>query len=186
MSRGKFSQSQLSLTDARRIALTAQGFDRPRPGGPAGTHHLRRTIQQLGLVQIDYVNVLAPAHYQVPYSRLGPYDRARFDDLVYQGRNGLSVFTEQWAHEASIVPVETWPLLRHRMETHRVRPWGFEKFMKKHPDYVSWVLDQVRVRGPSVPMSCPIWRACRAAFLARGSGRSGARSRRTSAGGYSQ
>ncbi len=134
----------LSLSDARRIALAAQGFDRPRPRGPVTVQHLRRAIRQLGLVQIDYVNVLVPAHYQIPFSRLGAYDRARFDDLVYRKRE----FTEQWAHEASIVPVETWPLLRHRMETHRVRPWGFEKIMEQHPKYVEQVLHEVSKRGP--------------------------------------
>jgi uncharacterized protein YcaQ len=134
----------LSLSEARRIALAAQGFDRPRPCGPVTLQHLRRTLRQLGLVQIDYVNVLAPAHYQIPFSRLGAYDRSRFDDLVYRKRE----FTEQWAHEASIVPVETWPLLRYRMETHRVRPWGFEKTMEQHPKFVQQVLDEVRTRGP--------------------------------------
>ena len=101
----------LSLSEARRIALAAQGFDRSRPRGPVTAQHLQRTIRQLGLVQIDYVNVLVPAHYLIPYSRLGPYDRSRFDDVVY----GKREFAEQWAHEASIVPVESWPLLRHRM-----------------------------------------------------------------------
>ena len=134
----------LSLSEARRIALAAQGFDHPRPRGPVTFQHLRRTLRQLGLVQIDYVNVLVPAHYQIPFSRLGAYDRSRFDDLVYRKRE----FTEQWAHEASIVPVETWPLLRHRMETHRVRPWGFEKIMEQQPKFVQQVLQEVRTRGP--------------------------------------
>ena len=82
---------------------------------------MRRVIRQLGLLQIDYFNVLKPAHYQVLFSRLGPYEESLLDDLVYRRRE----FTETWAHEASIVPVETWPLLRHRMDTHRVRPVGF-------------------------------------------------------------
>jgi len=134
----------LSLSEARRIALGAQGFDRPRPRGGVGTPQLRRTIRLLGLVQIDYVNVLVPAQYQVLFSRLGPYETSRFDDLVYRRRE----FTEQWAHEASILPVEHWPLLRHRMATHRVRPWGFEKFLARHPGYVRRVLAEVRKRGP--------------------------------------
>src|SRR5438128_1042958 len=138
------SRDDLSLNEARRLALAAQGVDRPRPGGRVGVHHLRRAIRQLGLLQIDYVNVLAPAHYQVLFSRLGPYEKSLLDDLVYQRRE----FTEQWAHEASILPVESWPLLRHRMEAHRIRPWGFEAFMKQHQPYVNWVLDEVRARGP--------------------------------------
>jgi uncharacterized protein YcaQ len=138
------TRDQLSQTEARRLALAAQGFDRPRPGGPIGAAHLRRTIRQLGLLQLDFVNVLVPAHYQVPFSRLGPYARSRLDDVVYKRRE----FTEQWAHEAAIVPAETWPLLRHRRETRRVRPYGFEKFLEQNPDYVRRVLDEVRLRGP--------------------------------------
>jgi hypothetical protein len=137
------SRSDLSLNEARRIALAAQGFDRPRPGRVT-RDHLRRVIHRLGLLQIDYVNVLAPAHYQVPFSRLGPYSRSQFDKVVYESGE----FTEQWAHEASILPVASWPLLRHRMETHRVRPWGFERLMAQIPDYVDSVLDQVRTHGP--------------------------------------
>src|SRR5438445_10552189 len=126
------SQHDLSLSEARRIALAAQGFDRPRPKGAVSAGHLRRVIRQLGLVQIDYANVVGPAHYHVLFSRLGPYEKSRLDDLVYRRRE----FTEQWAHEASIIPVESWPLLRHRMETRRVRPYGFEAFMTRNPDYV--------------------------------------------------
>jgi hypothetical protein len=87
---------------------------------------------------------VVPAHYQVPFSRLGHYKRSRLDDVVYK----RGEFTEQWAHEASIVPVETWPLLRHRMAVHRVRPYGFEKFLEQNPEYVQLVLDEVRTRGP--------------------------------------
>ena len=126
------------------MALAAQGFDRPRCSGRATLTDLRRTIRKLGLLQIDYFNMLGPAQYQVLFSRLGPYKKSLLDDLVYRRRE----FTEQWAHEASIVPVDTWPLLRHRMAVHRVRPWGFEKFMAERPEYVAWVLDQVRERGP--------------------------------------
>jgi uncharacterized protein YcaQ len=138
------SQENLSLNEARRIALTSQGFDRPRPKGTVNANHLRGAIRRLGLVQIDYVNVLTPAHYQVLFSRLGSYKKSLFDDLVYKRRE----FTEQWAHEASILPMESWPLLRYRMDAHRVRPWGFESFMKERADYVGSVLEDVRLRGP--------------------------------------
>jgi uncharacterized protein YcaQ len=137
-------RDDLSLGEARRIALAAQGFDRPRPVGRAGTPHLRRAVRQIGLLQIDYVNILTPAHYLVPFSRLGPYPKSLLDDLVYRRRE----FTEQWAHEASVVPVDVWPLLHHRREAHRVRPYGFEAFLAERPDYAARVLDEVRRRGP--------------------------------------
>jgi uncharacterized protein len=95
-------------------------------------------------VQIDYVNVLTPAHYQILFSRLGSYKKSLFDDLVYRRFE----FTEQWAHERSILPVESWPLFRHRMETHRVRPWGFEKVLEQQSSYVARALEEIRERGP--------------------------------------
>ncbi len=135
--------SELSLSEARRIALTAQGLDRPRPSR-VDARHVRRAVRQLGLLQIDYVNVLCPAHYQVLFSRLGPYERSLLDNLVYRRHE----FTEQWAHEASIVPVETWPLLRHRMETRDRRSRGLAAVMEQRADYVNWVLGEIRTRGP--------------------------------------
>jgi uncharacterized protein YcaQ len=138
------SGDELSLPEARRVAIAAQGFDRPRPSGRVSLGDVRRVIHHLGLLQIDYVNVLVPAHFQVVFSRLGPYDKSHLHDLVYH----LREFTEQWAHEASIVPVEMWPLLDHRRQTHRVRPYGFEATLEKYPEYVARVLDEVRQRGP--------------------------------------
>jgi uncharacterized protein YcaQ len=138
------SPDVLTLDEARRVALGAQGFDRPRPTRRVGTSHVRDTIRRLALLQLDYVNILTPAHYQVLFSRLGPYDTAILDELTYRRRE----FTEQWAHEASIVPVETWPLLHHRRETHRVRPYGFETLLGQLADYVERTLAEIRTRGP--------------------------------------
>jgi uncharacterized protein YcaQ len=74
-------KEELSLSEARRLALAAQGFGRPRPSGRVGLRDLKRTIRQLCLLQIDYVNVLVPAHDQVPSSRLGPYEKSHLDKL---------------------------------------------------------------------------------------------------------
>jgi len=125
------------------LALTAQVFGQERPQR-ATVRHLRDTIRRLGLPQIDCVNVVCAAHYLVPFSRLGPYDRAAFDELIY--RSGE--FAEHWAHEISIIPAETWPLLRYRRETDRVRPWGVSRVLEERADYAAWVLEEVRRRGP--------------------------------------
>jgi uncharacterized protein YcaQ len=100
-------RTDLSNSEARRIALAAQGFDRPRPATPDDMRHFRRVIETLALLQLDYVNVLLPAHFLVPWSRLGAYDRDRFANYLYASGE----CTEQWAHEASLVPVSAWPLL---------------------------------------------------------------------------
>lgn len=141
----------LSAGQARRIALAAQGFDRPRPAGRVDARHLRRIIHQLGLLQIDYVNVLLPAQYQVPFSRLGAYETRRLDDLVYRRRE----FTEQWAHEASIVPVELWQVLPHRVGANDRRTRSFAQFDERHPDYMQEVLREVRRRGPLTANDLP-------------------------------
>jgi uncharacterized protein YcaQ len=134
----------ISISEARRIALASQSFSRPRPTRRVTARDVARTIRHIGLLQIDYVNVLIPAQYLVLFSRLGVYDRSLLDEVVYRRRE----FTEQWAHEASILPIEIWPLLRYRMDEHRVRPYGFEKLMTRHPEYVASVLDAVRTKGP--------------------------------------
>ncbi len=137
------SRNHLSISEARRTALAAQGFDKPRPSGVPHQGHIRQLIGRLGLLQLDFVNVLVPAHYLVVYSRLGPYDRARFNKLVYQGRD----FIEHWAHEASIVPVEHWPNLQYRRDD--FRPWPNSPIMKLRgkTKYLAEALRQVKTHG---------------------------------------
>lgn len=136
------ARGALAPDEARAIALAAAGLDRARPRGAPDEAAVRGVIDALGLVQIDYVNVLVPAQYQVPFARLGPYDRALLDRLAWERRG----FVEYWAHEASIVPVQTWPHLRHRFGGEGRVHW-VEKFRKGHPALMDRVLDEVRARG---------------------------------------
>lgn len=140
----------LSIADARRIALAAQGFGSAWKARPT-TAGLRRLVQKLGAVQLDFVNVVAPAHYHVVYSRVGHYPRQLLDDLVYRHRH----CTEHWAHEASIVPMETYPLLRYRREKHRVWPHGFETFLTRNVPYVDSVVEFIRNRGVACAADVP-------------------------------
>ncbi|MEX2446260.1 MAG: crosslink repair DNA glycosylase YcaQ family protein, partial [Dehalococcoidia bacterium] len=105
-------RADFSVAEARRIALAAQGFTRPRPAGRVDARHFRRIVDTLGLVQIDSVNVLARAHYMPFFSRLGPYSQAALDRHVW----GSGRMFEYWGHEASLIPVERYGLFRHRME----------------------------------------------------------------------
>ena len=72
------------------------------------------------IAQLDYVNVLMPAQFLVLWSRLGPYETTRFDRLAY----GTGEFTEQWAHEASVVATTCWPLLAHRRQDYRIHKYN--------------------------------------------------------------
>jgi uncharacterized protein YcaQ len=143
---------EISLSQARRIALAAQGFDRQRPECEVNAGHIRRVIQRLGLLQLDYVNVLIPAHYLVVFSRLGAYDLSRFHKLVYQGRG----FTEQWAHEASIVPVELWPVLEHRREDYRPYPNSPIMKLKAKSKYLSEVHEIINKTAPLTSQDLPL------------------------------
>ena len=103
----------LSSSQARRIALRAQGFGGPRSEAEATKRDLRRMIERLGVLQIDSVNVLARAHLLPPFSRLGRYRTEDLHALAYGGRK--RALFEYWGHEASLLPVGLQPLFRWRM-----------------------------------------------------------------------
>jgi len=103
----------ISLPQARRIVLAAQGFG-AKPSGELKAAHLQRTLAKLHLHQIDSVNVLVRAHYLPAFSRLGAYDPADLDRLAWGPKSKRRLF-EYWAHEASLLPFDLHPLLRWRM-----------------------------------------------------------------------
>lgn len=134
---------RLSRAEARRIALAAQGFDRARPAARPDARHFRRVIDTLGLLQLDYVNVLMPAQFLVLWSRLGAYDRPRFERFVYD----RGEYTEQWAHEASIVPASAWPLLEHRRRAYEMSKRNPLRTLRGRQAYLDNVLEEVRRNG---------------------------------------
>ncbi|GIJ45884.1 hypothetical protein Val02_27700 [Virgisporangium aliadipatigenens] len=138
------TEDLLSLAQARRIALAAQGFADPRPTGVPDVRHLRRVIRRVGLLQMDSVNVLMRAHYMPLYSRLGPYPTALLDRAAYRAPRELF---EYWGHEASLLPVGLHPALRWRMA--RGHAWGAPgRIAQEQPELVKRVLAEVRERGP--------------------------------------
>ena len=135
----------LSRAQARRIALVAQGFRDPRHTVPT-MRTFNRTLSRTGVLQVDSVNVLERAHYMPLFSRMGPYDV----DLLRRAQHGTPHrprrLVEYWAHVQALMPVELWPLMRHRMEKYRGErgKWGFTADASLEPQ----VLDAVRDRGP--------------------------------------
>ncbi|TFD28333.1 winged helix-turn-helix domain-containing protein [Cryobacterium cryoconiti] len=128
---------------ARRIALAAQGFGRTSTVTP-GIRQVDALVHRLELLQIDSVNVFERSHYLPAFSRLGSYDKALLDRLTV-GRQAR--LTEYWAHEASFVPVDTWPLLGWRMRDFRDRS-ATEAWAQGNRPLLDWLLAELAANGP--------------------------------------
>lgn len=138
----------LSLSQARRTALAAQGFGMPRPG-EVSSRHIVAIVKRLGLLQIDSVNVLVRAHFMPVFSRLGPYPATLLDHLSSKGRG--RAFFEYWGHGASLVPLSFFPLFRWRMQR-ALEGQGlysaWASFGREHKPFIERVYEEVRQRGP--------------------------------------
>ena len=143
----------LSILDARRIALAAQGFSDPLPTGKATKRHLHRVISRTGVLQLDSVNIIARPQFVVPYSRIGPYDQKLLTDIAYRDR----AWFEYVGHEASLIPVEHYPLFRPRMElwrSHLDAPrsngkWDqrIHEYLKTERGYMDAIVAQITEHG---------------------------------------
>ncbi|MCW3491801.1 winged helix-turn-helix domain-containing protein [Microbacterium sp. SSM24] len=141
-------KSSLSAAEARRIALAAQGFARSRPP-VAGTRQLNLALARMATLQIDSVNVFARSHYMPLFSRLGPYDTAALDRLLFAHR---SPYVEYWAHVAAFIPAADWGLFRFRMDDLRAK-YGTKAdgFFQSNREIVEWVRAELADRGPLRP-----------------------------------
>ncbi|OFE18028.1 cytoplasmic protein [Humibacillus sp. DSM 29435] len=145
---------RLSIPQARRVAIAAQGLLDARPAPfEATTRHLQRVVDRVGVVQIDSVNVLTRSHYLPFFSRLGPYDTALLDRARDRAPRRL---VEYWAHEASLIPPGTWPLLDFRMRGAAAdQAWGgMRRILAERPDWVDAVQAEVERRGPLTSREC--------------------------------
>ncbi|GAA1706127.1 winged helix-turn-helix domain-containing protein [Kribbella yunnanensis] len=158
----KLIGDDLSVAAARRIALGAQGFAGGRPIGRFDVRRMRSAIGDAGVLQVDAVNVLTRAHYLPLFSRLGNYSRDRLDQLSWGPQAELFEFF--WAHKAALLPVEYYPLLRHRMRAARQQDWsadpapeitapwsvvvGMRRLQAERPGFVEKVLATITERGP--------------------------------------
>ena len=140
---------RLSAAQARRVAVAAQGFHEPRPSGPVSRAHLRRLIGRIQVLQLDSVSVAVRAHYAPMFSRLGPYDRDLLDAAAWShSARSPRLLVEYWAHEAALMAVEDWPLLRWRMREYTGGRWGVD-VVEKNPRLVDDVVTAVAELGAS-------------------------------------
>lgn len=146
---------RLSVAQARRITLAAQGFGAGRPVRVT-LRHLLGVVERLGTVQIDSVNVLCRAHYMPFFSRLGAYDRSLLDSAMSGQPQRLF---EYWGHEASIVLPQTHRELRWRMARWRDGRSHRDRWAAQHPD----LLDEIGMLCKQGPMTATQMAAVREA-----------------------
>ncbi len=141
--------SHLTAAQARRVAVAAQGFTEPRPGGAITRAHLRRLISRIQVLQLDSVSVAVRAHYAPVFSRLGPYDRDVLDRAAWShSARNPRLLVEYWAHEAALMSVDDWPLLRWRMRHYRHGRWGTH-IVRANPQLADDIVAAVAELGPS-------------------------------------
>ncbi|MFL5911308.1 MAG: DNA glycosylase AlkZ-like family protein [Gaiellaceae bacterium] len=122
---------EVSVAEARRIAVHAQMLD-----GTAT--NVLDTVRRLGYLQIDPISSVAPPQYLVLWSRLGPYDRAELDRLLWEEHELV-----EW--RAFIYPIEDLPMLRAFMRrgSRRGNEW-----LKENASFRRYVLRELERRGP--------------------------------------
>jgi uncharacterized protein YcaQ len=141
--------SRLTAAQARRVGVAAQGFHEAAPRGPVHRAHLRRLISRIQVLQLDSVSVAVRAHYAPVFSRLGPYDRDVVDRAAWSHSvRSPRLLVEYWAHEAALMSVDDWPLLRWRMREYTGGRWGRE-IVKKNTKLADDIVEAVAVLGPS-------------------------------------
>ena len=139
----------VSAAQARRILLGAQGFGGRRLGTPVTSRRLETAIGRLRLLQLDSVNVYERSHYLPLQARLGAYDRALLDRLAFSTAGPRARYTEYWAHEAAIIPVEDLPLWRWRMAEQRAEQQsGTRQTASVGARMHDWLLGELADRGP--------------------------------------
>ncbi len=135
----------LSPLEARRLAVLAQQLAGPRP---EATHDgVLDILQQINCLQIDPIRAVERTQLLVLWSRLGPFDPALLDELQAD-----RLIFEAWAHCASLVLTEDYPLFSHwmRKPTNGGGVWGerVREWMAANDDLRRHVLDRLRSHGP--------------------------------------
>ncbi|HKE99340.1 MAG TPA: crosslink repair DNA glycosylase YcaQ family protein [Actinomycetes bacterium] len=142
--RGAPPRDTLSLAQARRLALAAQGLTGRAPRR-ATARTVRAALASLGAVQIDSINVVARSHRLVLAARVGALPEALFEQVVYCQRAAF----EYWGHAASFLPVETYRLFLPRMRRMAATTRGWwSQIRERHGALYAPVLDRIRAEGP--------------------------------------
>ncbi len=147
-------QLELSVAEARMIALQTLGLRHNLAAGKKGTDAVLSVLDHLSLLQMDTVNVFERAHYLPVFSRIGGFDRQDLTSLMSFDRAGADKggpeLIEYWAHEASVIPTTDLPLYRWRMDSVHTGKHkdGWTAFANENRGLLDWMKSEIADRGP--------------------------------------
>lgn len=141
-----------TLENATRLAITKQHLSGKLPNKP-NSDDLLEITRALGCLQLDPISAVAPSQLIVLWSRLGNFDTSDLDRLLWDEKK----LFEYWAHQASIVLTEDYPLHYYMMRKYpdmylrslgpvwkeRVKNW-----ISKNSEVEKYVLTELKQRGP--------------------------------------
>ncbi|MFM6967656.1 MAG: winged helix-turn-helix domain-containing protein [Microbacteriaceae bacterium] len=108
--------------------------------------HLSDAIANLGVLQLDSVNVFERSHYMPLFARLGSYDSAVLDQMLL-APHAPATHVEYWAHEAAFIPVDSWPLWQWKMEAYRERTTRAGAWLHEHRALADSLVERLRTEG---------------------------------------
>lgn len=141
-------KSVYPISAARALALHTQGLTRSTRADLTPTREtILKIAEQLGCIQIDTLNLVQRSHYLILWSRLGAYNTADFDTLVYS--HGQRSLFEGWQRVASFIPLNDFryqlPRMQRMREDHSA---GFLKwFDREGHELMDMVLERIRKEG---------------------------------------
>ena len=136
----------LSLSEARKLALGAQGFGKALPKSQVTASQMKKAMNLMRVVQLDAVPIVLRSQYVPFFSRLGNYDINLYNRIAYKEDKWF----ELWAHEASIASIETEPYFRFlKSRAQQGETWkGLYQVATEDPKYVKHILREVEMFGP--------------------------------------
>jgi uncharacterized protein len=141
-----------TLENARRLAVAKQHLAGKMPSKP-GSDDILEVTRDLGCLQLDPISAVAPSHLIVLWSRLGIFDTSELDRLLWNQRK----LFEYWAHQASIVLMEDYPLYYYMMRGYPdvfLKSMGpiwrarVKKWLGANSNLRNYVLTELKQKGP--------------------------------------
>ena len=141
------TERTISIRTARRLAVTRQHLAGPRPAQP-DPEAILQVVRDLGCLQLDPIAVVARSHLLVLAARLGPFDPDELERLLWHDR----ALFEYWAHRASIVLTEDFPIHNHLMRAYgsgtKPRHERLRQWLSANEPLRRRILREVRAHGP--------------------------------------